>query len=103
MEITEAVLIPRLMSELDYSYQGAQLVAVKLRQSAPEIQAAFGAWWEHGDIPEFEVESYSVERLMRQHGMNPIAALLTLDWLLREPAKALASLQRGHDEVRKAE
>ena len=103
MEITEATLIPQLMSELNYSYQGAQLVVVKLRQSAPEIQAAFTTWWQSGHIPELEVNSYNVERLMQHHSMNPIAALLTLDWLMREPAKALASLQRGHDEVRKAE
>ncbi|PLS68089.1 MAG: hypothetical protein CV045_09900 [Cyanobacteria bacterium M5B4] len=103
MEITEAVLIPHLMSELGYSYQGAQLVVVKLRQSAPEIQAAFRVWWESGHIPELEVETYSVARLMQHHSMNPIAALLTLDWLIREPAKALASLQRGHDQVRKTD
>ncbi len=32
--------------------------------------------------------------------MKPPAALLTLDWLLREPDKAVASLRKGHDWVR---
>lgn len=31
--------------------------------------------------------------------MNEVAGFLTLDWLLREPEKAIASLKKGHDTI----
>jgi hypothetical protein len=98
----EQKLIPRLMSEFDYPYQGAQLVVVKLQNSNQQIQTAFQIWWEGGELPDLTIEEYSVARLMNEHGMNPVAAFLTLDWLMREPEKAKASLRRGHDRVKRS-
>jgi hypothetical protein len=92
-------LLPRLISEFHYPPKGAQLVAEKLSVSKPEIQSAFLYFWNTGELPLIEVEGYTVKQLETEHGMKPIAALLTLDWLLREPEKAKASLKRGHDRV----
>ncbi len=97
--IDVTALVPRLMDEFGYPAAGARLVAEDLARSAAEVQDAFCAWWNTGVIPELEVMGYTVHRLIQEHGMQPVAALLTLDWLTREPERALASLRKGHDRV----
>ncbi len=37
---------------------------------------------------------------MELHKMNPIAAFLTLDWLIREPEQAIESLKHGYDFIK---
>jgi hypothetical protein len=97
---TPEELIPRLIDEFGYPEKGAKLVVGKLNTCNPAIQQAFWEWWQSGLVSEeFLVADYSMERLMREHAMKPIAAFLTLDWLLREPDVAAQSLKRGHDHV----
>ncbi len=92
-------LIPRLVSEFGYPQTGAQLVANKLANCSPQIAVAFTGWWESRDLPGLNIEGYSLSQLMNEHNMKPIAAFLTLDWLIRETEKAKASLRKGHDKV----
>lgn len=92
-------LTSRLAKEYGYPPDGARLIAKRLTVSAPSVQEAFRTWSISGAIPDLAVDGYTVPLLMEQHGMNPIAALLTLDWLLREPDRASDSLRKGHDRV----
>lgn len=89
-----------LESEFGYPRKGAELVANKLDHLSPQIARLLEQWWITREIPALELEGYTVERLMREHSMNPIAAFLTMDWILREPTAATTSLHRGKDEVR---
>lgn len=93
-------LLPRLLAEFGYPEEGARLVATDLCNSTPQVQSAFLRWWTTGEVPRLSVAGYSTQDLIEQHGMNPIAAFLTLDWLAREPEKARTALRRGHDRVR---
>jgi hypothetical protein len=92
-------LLERLTNDLGYPSAGAPLLARKLQQASPLIQEAWRAWSETGSLPALSVGGNVVERLAREHGMKPVAALLTLDWLLREPGRARASLEKGHDRL----
>lgn len=95
-----ADLTSRLISEFGYPKTGAQRVAGKLVVCNPTVKAAFWHWWQTGTLDAaLEVEGYTLAQLMNEHGMKPIAAFLTLDWLAREPEAARASLARGHDRV----
>ncbi len=87
----------RLMEELSYPPAGATLIIAKLRGAAPLIQEAFWQWWEDGILPDLTVAGITFQTLVTDHGMNPIAALLTIDWLIRDPNAALRSLKKGHD------
>lgn len=100
-ELTEKSLLDRLVAEFNYPKQGAELVFQKISAMESSIRSEFDRWWHTGSVPNLEVEGYSIAVLMSEHNMNPIAAFLTLDWLLREPERAVASLIRGHDQVRK--
>ncbi len=98
-EFTAADLLPRLKTEFGYPESGAEIIAGKLAACTPQVKEAFAHWWQTGERPDLQIEGYTTRRLIEQHSMKPIAALLTLDWLSREPAAALASLARGHDRV----
>lgn len=89
----------RLVDEFGYPPRGAEIVWGRLDELDASIAPSFLKWWSQGTEPNVEVHGYSVQRLEQEHGMNPIAAFLTLDWLVREPERALESLRRGHDRV----
>lgn len=95
----EHALRERLSAEYGYPPKGAALVAAKLVRLAPPIAAAFETWRQTGALPDITVAGYSFQTLLREHGMQPIAAFLTLDWLARDPAAASASLRKGHDSL----
>lgn len=89
----------RLIAQWGYPEYGARKLALMLSQLQPPLAAHVARWWETGEPVELQVEGCTLETLKRDHGMNDIAGILTLDWLLRDPATALAQLARGHDHV----
>ena len=97
MEIEQ--LMDRLTREYGYTARGAEIVVAQLQRLDPQLATEFEKWWGDGDTPEIEIEQYTFERLQREQDMNPIAAFLTLDWLLREPKKAKKTLTKGHDKI----
>ena len=92
-------LVPRLVSEFAYPEEGALVVAEKLAACQPSVKEAFSLWWTEGRLSCQEIEGFTLETLMTEHGLKPIGAFLTLDWLAREPEKARAAIERGHDRV----
>lgn len=70
-----------------------------LEKMSPIIKRCLVNFLETGKIEEINLLGYSVEILKEKHGMTELAAYLTLDWLIREPDKAVKSLLRGHDVV----
>jgi hypothetical protein len=91
----------RLTRDFGYPPNGARAVASRLTAMTGPVDEAFRSWWATGVTPEIEIEGFTVDRLREEHGMNEIAALLTLDWLNRDPIAAAASLHKGHDVVRR--
>ena len=91
-------MVARLVEEFGYPEDGAHLVADRLNAMQPAVKRAFEKWWA-GDTVQFEVEGFTVERLAGTVGLKPIAAFLTLDWLVREPQKAKIAIRRGYDYV----
>lgn len=97
--IQKEELITRLVGELEFSQNSAWSTADELLNLHNTLQAEFLQWWHTGKLPEVVVEGYTVASLMTEYQMQPIAAILTLDWLIREPEDAKASLAYGYDEV----
>jgi len=89
----------RLVDEFGYSSQGARIVWDRLCRLDPAIASSFLGWWVQGIEPDIKIHGYSVKRLEEEHSMTPIAAFLTLDWLVREPERAQRSLKKGHDRI----
>lgn len=91
----------RLVAEFGYSEPGALTAAQQLTALHEDLAKRFQTWWFHGRLDDISVNGYTIERLQSQHAMNVIAAFLTLDWLAREPARALRMLRKGHDRIEK--
>ena len=85
-------------------YSGSRMESVLELLASPSLDAVvrlhLETFLKKGTLDDLTVEGYSVTRLIKEHGMNELAAFLTLDWLKQEPEKAKASLARGSDWVR---
>jgi len=92
--------IIEFLTRKGYSPEGAQAVADRLRLCIPITRQLFEQWQAGGNLDgTVQIEGFTATRLMTEHGMNEVAAILTLDWLARDPQTALESLARGHDEA----
>jgi hypothetical protein len=45
------------------------------------------------------VQGYTAQRLVDEYQFTPPNAFVTLDWLIREPAKAVKALSEGYDII----
>ena len=70
-------------------------MAKKIENSDKKIYNAILDYIEKGLEPTISVEDYSCKQLTQKFGMSVIAALLTLDWLLREPTEAKRAILDG--------
>jgi hypothetical protein len=98
-KFTAADLIPRLVGEFGYSSYEAEAAVNELAAADLRIQEAFLRWWNTGEVSDLTIEQYNLHRLADEHGLNPVAGFLMLDWLLKEPEMAQAALAHGFDWV----
>lgn len=96
MENEEIITV--LATKFQYSREDAKLIADKIYCAKHEIQDAFFRFLEVSALPDITFEDVHVKQLIDEYGMDPIAALLTMDWIIREPKKAKAALKRGIDK-----
>lgn len=88
--------ILEILMQRGYTQRNASLVAEEMVNIAPQLQQYLEAWLMDKSYNEnYEVEEYSLRRLQEERRMNYPAALLTMDWLIKEPEAALRSLNRG--------
>lgn len=79
----------------EYDEQGAELVFDHLGTASAEIRDAAFLWVENGTIPDISAEGYDMEKLQKEFGMNPLASILTIDWLQKDPKSARQALKEG--------
>ena len=84
-----------LRSKWDYSPAGAESAASQLLTCQPVIQEAFEQLRQNGQIPELTVEGYTVQHFVEKYKFSPVAALLTLNWLLVDPEAAKQAILKG--------
>ncbi len=91
MEDIKKVLIDR-----GYPENTAIQVAQKLTTLSGNLIDAASAWLETEVELEVASNGYSTKSLMKRFpGMTYPAALLTIDWLEREPEKAKSVIEKG--------
>jgi hypothetical protein len=59
------------------------------------IRDAFDRYLLSEEKPELTIEGYSFDDLVNKRGVNPIAAFLTLNWLIKSPEQVRISLSKG--------
>lgn len=75
-----------------YSDAAAASAAPKIEKMDPQLQNDLLRWDKIGDLPDREIEGFTVAGLVENLGMHPIGAFLMMDWLLREPDEAKYAL-----------
>ena len=74
--------IKYILIDRGYNERNAKLVAHELTLLSAPLQPLLSQWLDN-------------EQHMQKRGMTYPAALLTIDWLLKEPEEAKLSLSRG--------
>lgn len=85
-----------ILSRFGCSEQDAEHITSKLEQMDKALVPMFERWardMEYSNTEEYA--GYSVDSLQRDYGMNFVAALLTIDWIIKDPQKAIPALQAG--------
>ena len=73
----------------DYPDYMLEQTADKIERMDERIMSAFEEWVDGKVIP------WNYNMLIQKFKMRPVAAFLALDWLIREPEKAVQALKRG--------
>ncbi|MCM1302291.1 MAG: hypothetical protein NC250_09415 [Alistipes senegalensis] len=84
-----------VLAERGYKPRNAALVADDLMHLSSPLDVALRRWLDTEEIVDFSAEGYSVAQFMQQWGMKYPAALLTMDWILKEPEIAIQELKKG--------
>ena len=88
--------IYNVLLERGYDEKSAQLVTTELMTLNKPLNTFLERWMQNeSDISEYSDQGYSIKQLMEERNMTYPAALLTMDWLMKEPNTAIASLKRG--------
>lgn len=82
-----------------YNPVGMDEAIYAIEKADESVRSKLEEYLTTGKEPEMTIEGYSYSSLKKDHGMNPIAALLTLNFLIKQPEKAKESLRKGHDHV----
>lgn len=87
------------LKEVLYShgYNDKQVVSVMNRLCAIDgsLKNYLQEWVNEGKVADVVICDISLKSLMSKYDMEYPAALLTMDWLIREPEKAIRSINRG--------
>lgn len=78
-------------------YEGAagKLMAEKLSKVDSRFNEGIQLWLSDGIETDYEIEGIKLSELVSKFSLKYPAAILSLDWLLREPEKAKLSIKRG--------
>ncbi len=86
----------RILKERGYSDYSAKLVTADLMCLSAPLDKMLQAWVDNErEQPDYSCNGYSIHCLQRERGMKYPAALLTMDWLMKEPEEAKKSLNKG--------
>lgn len=84
-----------ILKEEEYPDYMVENTIAKIERFNSQIADAFNQWIKDQKEPSLSIEGYTFSTLVNQFGMKPVAAFLALDWLIRDPQKATASLKKG--------
>lgn len=88
--------IRKVLIDRGYPESAADQAAEKLSTLTGELKVAVFSWLETEAEPEIASNGYTTKSLMEKFpGMTYPAALLTIDWLEREPDIAKQIIEKG--------
>ena len=87
------IIMERLQCKEDKKEARAAAIEKELRNISPELQPLLDKWLKDGHCEDDKLyHGYSLSMLMHEKGLHITGALLTLDWIIKEPDAALKAL-----------
>jgi hypothetical protein len=68
-------------------FDDSTIIGYEIAAAMPEVQVAFWEWFATGVLPDMRVAGFSAQDLLERK-RHPVQVFLTLDWLIKEPARA---------------
>lgn len=87
--------IKRILIEDGYPESQANSVASDLLSIDNILQKGLLLWLEYKEETDYLIEGIKLSDLKMKFGMTYPAALLTMDWLIKEPNIAIKAINRG--------
>ena len=87
--------IKKILIERDYPEKQADSVTSNLLDIDQTLQKGLLLWLENQEETDYQIEGFKLSELKRKFDMTYPAALLTIDWLIKEPETAIKGINRG--------
>ena len=87
--------IQDILIERGFPEKQAISVASDLQAIDPALQNGLQSWLADQTETDYLIEGFKLSDLKQKFDMTYPAALLTVDWLIKEPELAKKSIQRG--------
>jgi len=78
-----------------YSEKAASVLAEDLLRVSTELEPCLQSWCKSGEETDFSAAGFSIKGLMQKYQLRYPAALLSIDWVIKEPNVAIAAIKRG--------
>lgn len=85
----------KVLTERGYTPKQAERVAAELQQIDRCLVNGLQSWLLHGKETDYTIEGITLSVLKQKFEMTYPAALLTMDWIIKEPELAIKSINRG--------
>ena len=86
-------IFAKKLTEQGYQSKMAEMVAKELMNIDNSLSMHVVSWLKD-ECADFESHGYSIAGLMKERNMTYPAALLTIDWLIKDPENAKKSLEQ---------
>jgi hypothetical protein len=87
--------IKEVLLERGYTDKQVNAVIYDLMTIDESLKEGFSLWIELEKETDYTIQGITLSELKNKFGMTYPAALLTRDWLIKEPEKAIESINRG--------
>lgn len=87
--------ILNILQERGYSEKQSVKVAAELHDIDDSLKPFLNKWLISEEENDCHIEGFSLLELKCKFDMTYPAALLTMDWLIKEPENAIRSINRG--------
>lgn len=78
-----------------YPENAAYILAEDLSRVSAKLEPCLNVWLESGKELDFSAGGFSIRGLMQKFQMQYLAALLSIDWVIKDPANATVAINKG--------
>lgn len=87
--------IKQVLLERGYTDKQANTVINDLLAMDESLKEGFSLWMKSEKETDYTIKGITLSELKKKFGMTYPAALLTMDWVIKEPEKAIESINQG--------